>query len=177
MLSYYLILVDTDEECKKFEQIYSKYCNLVFYVSMQILHNKHDSEDAVQNTFFQIARSIKDFEDSGSEKTKSLVTLIARQRALDLQKIRQRKSFISLDDALRISHSDPTFQYPEEDELIQKALRKMNERYRDVLVLRFYHDYSFEEIARFFSIREDNARKLLQRAREQFITLYKKEES
>ena len=176
MLNYYLALIDAEEDREKFEQIYQQYCNLVFYISKQILHNKHDAEDAAQNTFIQIARNITDFGNPASEKAKSLVALIARQRALDLQKSHRRKGFLSLNEALLIPHSDQPYHQTEEDELIQKALAKMNGRYRDALILRFYHDYSIKEIAQFFSIREDNARKLLQRAREQFIMLYEQEE-
>ena len=178
MLAYYLTLIDAEEERKKFEQIYWKYCKLVFCISMWILHNNDDAEDAVQNTFLQIARNIKDFEDPAAEKTKSLVALIARQRALDLRKARRRKSFVPLDEVLQIKDANQAYQVyqqPEEEELLQKVLAQMNERYRDILILRFYHDYSTEEIAKFFSIREDNARKLFQRAREQFIALYQRE--
>ena len=47
MIALYLALVD-EEQKDKFEQVYYKYRNLLYYVAYEILQNERDAEDAVQ---------------------------------------------------------------------------------------------------------------------------------
>ena len=47
MIALYLALVD-EEQKDKFEQVYYKYRNLLYYIAYEILQNERDAEDAVQ---------------------------------------------------------------------------------------------------------------------------------
>lgn len=51
-------MIETPENKDKFEQIYYKYRDLMYYVADQKLSNHHDSEDAVHKAFVLI---IKDY--------------------------------------------------------------------------------------------------------------------
>ena len=51
----YMSLIDSAEDQSKFEKIYLKYRNLMFYIANRILNSSQDSEDAVHNAFIKIA--------------------------------------------------------------------------------------------------------------------------
>lgn len=55
----YMMMIDSESDQSKFEQIYMKYKGLMFYVANDILHNEHDAEDAVHQAFIKIAENIK----------------------------------------------------------------------------------------------------------------------
>ena len=54
----YIQMIDAPEEKDKFERLYLKYRDLMFYIANKILQNKQDAEDAVQNTFMKITKYI-----------------------------------------------------------------------------------------------------------------------
>ena len=47
----YLQLMDAAEERSKFEQLYARYGQLMFYTAFQILKRPQDAEDAVHQAF------------------------------------------------------------------------------------------------------------------------------
>lgn len=47
----YLQLMDAAEERSKFEQLYARYRQLMFYTAFQILKRPQDAEDAVHQAF------------------------------------------------------------------------------------------------------------------------------
>ena len=53
----YMMMIDSESDQSKFEQIYMKYKGLMFYVANDILHNEHDAEDAVHQAFIKIAEN------------------------------------------------------------------------------------------------------------------------
>lgn len=54
----YLSMIETDEDKSKFEKIYERYKNLMFYTAMQILNHRQDAEDAVHQAFVSIIDNI-----------------------------------------------------------------------------------------------------------------------
>ena len=57
MLAIFLQIVDTPEEQTKFEKLYHRYKNLLFYVAYNALEDYEDAEDAVNETFFRVAKN------------------------------------------------------------------------------------------------------------------------
>ena len=58
MLSIYLSMVETEEEKDLVTELYNTYKQILFNVSMSILHNTADAEDAVQETFVRIISNL-----------------------------------------------------------------------------------------------------------------------
>ena len=48
MIALYLSLIDEELQKKKFEKVYYRYRNLMYYIAFQVLNNERDSEDSVQ---------------------------------------------------------------------------------------------------------------------------------
>ena len=92
----YMMMIDSETDKSKFEQIYMKYKGLMFYVANDILHNEHDAEDAVHQAFIKIAENIKKIMEVDCPKTKGYVVTIVENKAIDLYRKNKRQSKIEL---------------------------------------------------------------------------------
>ena len=55
----YLQLIESEDDKFKFEKIYKKYRNLMFYVAFNLLGNEQDAEDAVHAAFLKVAENLQ----------------------------------------------------------------------------------------------------------------------
>ena len=84
MLSVYLAMVGTDEEKDTITRLYKTYKKFLFSISMSILNNYADAEDAVHETFVRIIKNLSKIKDVESTKTKSFVAIIVRNICYDM---------------------------------------------------------------------------------------------
>ena len=96
MLICYLQMLDTPEEKILFEQIYLKYRGLMYHVADGVLHNRQDAEDAVHNAFLRVIKHFKKIQNTSARDLAPLITVIARNEAISLQ--RKRKGEATLED-------------------------------------------------------------------------------
>lgn len=82
MIALYLALVD-EEQKDKFEQVYYKYRNLLYYVAYEILQNERDAEDAVQEAFLRVAKNIAKISDTYSNETKNFCGVNYKKRSYE----------------------------------------------------------------------------------------------
>ncbi len=94
MFTFYLSMLDTEEQKDKFEDLYLTYRKLMFYIANKILKDDFLAEDAVHQTFIKIIEIIDKLEDVHGYKTKSyIVTMIKNQSIVNekLEKSHRRK--------------------------------------------------------------------------------------
>lgn len=84
MLSVYLAMVGTDEEKDTITRLYKTYKKYLFSISLSILHNHADAEDAVHETFVRIIKNLSKIKDVESDKTKSFIAIILRNICFDM---------------------------------------------------------------------------------------------
>ncbi len=114
---------------REMEELYLQYRSPMFRVAMAILRDEGLAEDAVQQAFLKI---FQNFENIQRE---------------DCNKIR---SFEDLELPLPDRESQPEEQVIArlEGEEVAGYLMELEEKYRDLLILRYYHGYQNKEIAR-----------------------------
>jgi len=64
-----MILLCTQGDMKGFRALFERFRNPLLSTGMRMLGNSHDAEDAVQNTFMKVYKSIKDFKYKSSFST------------------------------------------------------------------------------------------------------------
>lgn len=163
----YMSLIDNEEDKIKFEDIYNKYKRIMFWLANQILKDERDIEEVVQDSFIKIIRNLDKIEKINSKKTKSFISIIVKNTAID----RYRKNFsnkveVELDDNL-IFPSDEL----EEVEIeglnnIEIAIMKLTEVYKEVFLLKYSHELENNEIAKLLNIKESTVRVRLTRGKE-----------
>ncbi len=163
-------LANSEEDRTKLEQIYIKYKNLMYYIANDILHNTHESEDAVQSSIIKIANYIEKIDDINCNKTKSLIVTIVKSTSIDIYRKKKDNYNIDIDE---VSYRIESNEIPLDDVVIRldqakelsEKLSKLKNEYANILTLKYYHQFSDKEIAGVLNITNENARIRLYRAK------------
>ncbi len=171
MLLFYLSALDTQEERKKFEEIYKKYGKLMKYVAYNILRDDSLAEDAVHNAFLKLIKYIDRIDEVNCHKTKSFVVIITESVSKDMYVKRKREATLSIDDNEQEMVVEPPDYDSLDTHIIADAIGKLPEIYRDALVLKYVHQYKDAEIGDLLGISPTAVRKRLQRAKEKLALI------
>jgi RNA polymerase sigma-70 factor, ECF subfamily len=128
-----------------FLQLYQRYVETV-YRRLRSRIPAADLDDLTQDIFIGLMHSLGQFKGQARFST-WLYTIVSR-RIADYYRSRQRKNdgMLSLDDTNTPQIASPE-ELPEDAALLQGAIGKLPEHYREVLLLRFADDLPFAEIA------------------------------
>lgn len=142
----------------EFEAIVRQYQKQLLVIAFHYLQSRSDAEDAVQEVFLRLYTSGKTFESE--EHRKSWLIRATIHRCKDLLRSAWRRKTAPLDAAGEL----PDAEY-EPDRLVQQAVLALPQKYREVVMLYYYADYSCAEIAAMLHRRTTTVQTQLQRAR------------
>lgn len=166
----YLTMIDSPQDQSKFEQIYLEYKGLMYYVAYKILNNSQDAEDAVHNAFIKIAENINNIDGAVCPRTQNYVVTIVENKAIDTYRLKKRKETIEFIDEIRgITVENQSLQG------LAYCMAKLPPRYRQIILLKYYHGYSNREISKLIDLTEANVIKLDQRAKKKLLQVCKEE--
>ncbi|MBE9506422.1 MAG: sigma-70 family RNA polymerase sigma factor [Chloroflexi bacterium] len=136
-----------------FAALFDGYKNLVYKTAYLMLDNTDDAEDALQEVFVQVHRSLSTFRPSKGAFT-TWLHRITVNHCLNRRR-KRRLPTLSLAEVSSTSLADHS-PSPEgrlaEEETIQQALGRLSEKQRAVAILRYYWDLSYAEIAQMLDI-------------------------
>lgn len=165
MIVPFLDLIDSEEQKVRFTALYSKYENLMMWVALKRLNNKHLAEESVQDAWLYIATHFDKVEEVDSDRTKAYVATIADSFAVD--KLRKEKKVLSFpaDSVVADEEADEKFFESIDYMDIQKAIEKIDPFERDLIRFYYYFGYTSKEIGEMFQMKDTAVRKRLQYAR------------
>lgn len=183
MLTFYLSVIDTEEDKTKFELIYEQYGKLMFYIANQILKDNFLAEDAVHDSFIKIIENLDKIQDVNCHKTKSFIVIIVKNHAINMYNNRKRKFCVSLDEVQHIlfkDFDDSVLENSNEKNInnlgdIGKAISQLPAIYKDIMILKFLHELTNPEIAALLNINEATVRKRIERAKQKIQASLEKE--
>ena len=140
------------------EILIEKYKNNIYAVAFNICKNKYDAEDVVQDTFIQYLSHKKDFQSE--QHIRAWIIRVAINKAKNKNNLFFRRNSLPLEDYIETL----TFESDESHELFE-AVMKLPEKYRIVIHLFYYEDYSVQEIADILKITQSNVKVRLSRGR------------
>ena len=140
------------------EILIEKYKNNIYAVAFNICKNKYDAEDVVQDTFIQYLSHKKDFQSE--QHIRAWIIRVAINKAKNKNNLFFRRNSLPLEDYMETL----TFESDESHELFE-AVMKLPEKYRIVIHLFYYEDYSVQEIADILKITQTNVKVRLSRGR------------
>jgi RNA polymerase sigma-70 factor (ECF subfamily) len=148
-----------------FGQLYNKYFDKIYNYIFAMLHDHQASEDVVSLAFEKALNAISTYEDRGFSFGAWLYR-IARNCALDY--IDQQKKLTHFDSE-EVLISDTQNTENTADELIRKeelwaAIMKLEEHYREVVILRYIDGYSIIETVNITGKTEDAIKSICKRA-------------
>ncbi len=183
-----IIMVIADEQQRSFvENIYVQYSKKMYVIANKVLNKHEDAEDCVHDVIKIIIDNIERFQEVDENGLKRLLVICTRNAAINRYNANKRKGVVSLTlsgednerDEFDVCDTDADVVQIIINEqnaiLIHKLVDQLEERYRDVIVLRYFHRLSYEEIARFMGIAEANIRMRVTRAKRKLLELGGKE--
>ncbi|EEG29473.1 Sigma-70 region 2 [[Clostridium] methylpentosum DSM 5476] len=84
MLFYYVSMIESGEDQRKFARLYENYKYTMMYAASQILHDQFLAEDAIHQAFLKIINNLEKIDESNVPKTKAFLVIIARNTAKDI---------------------------------------------------------------------------------------------
>lgn len=140
------------------EELFEKYQNNIYAAAFNVCKNTEDAKDVVQDTFIQYYSLKKAFDDE--QHIRAWLIRVAINKAKNMNRTFWRKNKVSLEEYMETL----TFETPESEELFETVMR-LPEKYRIVIHLFYYEDYSVHEIADILKISESNVKVRLSRGR------------
>lgn len=140
------------------QQLIERYQNSLYAAAFNTCQNQMDAEDVVQETFVQYYTSRKEFESEQHIRAQLLRVVINKAR--NINRTFWKKNKCSLEDYIETL----TFPNSQSRDLFEEVM-KLPDKYRIVIHLFYYEDYSVREIADILKLSESNVKVRLSRGR------------
>lgn len=140
------------------EMLVDTYRNNLYAAAFSVCKNPQDAEDVVQDTFIQYWSQKKEFESE--QHIRAWLLRVAINKAKNKNASFFRRNTKPLEDYMETL----TFQSEESSELFE-AVMALPEKYRIVIHLFYYEDYSVNEIAEILKLTPGNVKVRLSRGR------------
>lgn len=134
-----LCSISKKEVDDSFNTIFNKYRYLVYYVSYDVLKNKEDAEDIVNETFLKMYENRREF----LNESKLKFFLLTTAKNLSFNRYKQKKDHLMYCDDIAGKNDDVNINI-----YLDKFKEVLDESEYQYLVLHLIYDFSFREIAK-----------------------------
>ncbi len=178
---YALVEAALRGEEKAFAKLLSKYKDAIYYMLLKMVNNKSDAEDLTIEAFGKAFKNLHQYSPNYAFST--WLFKIASNNCIDFLR-KRRGVHVSIENGqegsdneqpVKLKSVDPD---PEQKMIrIQKAIllrrivRRLKPRYRTLVELRYFREYSYEEIAKELNLPLGTVKAQLFRAREMLFKM------
>lgn len=167
----FMMAIDTPEDRSKFEKLYRKYKEIMYYAALGILKDKYQAEDAVSQALLKIIDHLDKIGDMDSQKTKGFVITVTEHTSIDCYRKQKRENLTELNEWEVYSQYTQDF---EEGNEVEDCINSLPVNYAAVLRLRYSLGYSDEEIAGILGITKENVRTRAKRGKQKLSQILEK---
>lgn len=164
-----------------FSCLVEAYQRPVFNLTYRMLGNVEEAEDAAQETFLRAYARLGQFDPA--MKFSTWLFSIANHHCIDRLR-KRRATYISIDDNPVLQNMSGDEPRPDHQALdqerrieVQMLINQLDPDYRTPLVLRYWEEMSYEEIAETMDMTVAAVKSRLFRARQQLAVLYQNHEA
>jgi RNA polymerase sigma-70 factor, ECF subfamily len=171
--SLFVLRLQANEDAA-YDELVRTYHASMYQVAYRMLGDAAEASDALQEVFLKVFRNIRGFRGDSSLKTWIFrIALSEILNRLRWWKRRYRSATVSLDDnngnGVRATDSrlspHQALESKEEEQAIQRALARLSNDHRSILILRDIEGFSYTEIAEVTGISIGTVKSRLARAR------------
>ncbi len=144
---------------KEYNKSAESYSDYIYRFILKNIKNEDTAQDIVQDSFEKLWINRKSVDFS---KAKSYLFTTAYRTMIDI--IRKQKRISLTDDFNKLDSSNETTNF-DIQEVLHKAIEKLPEIQRSVILLRDYEGYSYKEIAEITNLNESQVKVYIYRAR------------
>lgn len=175
----FLLLLETDEDRLEFEKMYEQTHLKLLYTAMGILHDQYDAEEVVHDVYAKIAQEYSRYRGKSLDDMMGLGIVMTRNACINRMHAKRRHGEVSLESKEFYLGSEPDMLEDvlkqENIEALRSAMKKLKQKERDLLILKYYHDLSYKEIADIMNIREKSVDMRLYRVKMKLRELMEKD--
>jgi len=172
---------------KAYAELLGRYRDAIFYMLLKMVNNSCDAEDLTIEAFGKAFKNINQYSPNFAFST--WLFKIATNNCIDF--IRKRRgNVISLDHSIHDDNSDSPSTHIQSDspdpeahminqqkiKLLRDVVNKLKPRYRKLVELRYFNEYSYEEISHELNLPIGTVKAQLFRARELLYNILKNTE-
>jgi RNA polymerase sigma-70 factor (ECF subfamily) len=152
-------------DARAFEALVDEYQGVLYNLALRMTGNAEDARDLTQTAFLKVWRNLASYDPS--HRFYSWIYRITLNESLNFVQRRRRHS--QLDDRLPAAGPTPDDELASSElgDHIQGALMALNAEYRQVIVLRHFHNLSYAEISHVIGVPEKTVKSRLFTARQQ----------
>ena len=170
----FISAIDEPEIRFRLEKLYELYEQEMHRQAFNVLHDENDAEDAVQNAFFRIWKSLDKLRDLGDNEIKWYVIRAAINAAIDIY--RKKKERWQKEEAYdeNVSYFRSENSGSGNHGLFER-IAELPDRERDVLMLKYVYGFQYKEMAKILEISTETVKKTLFRAKDKLEKLCREE--
>ena len=152
-----------------FEQLVVAYRDQVFRLALRMCGNEADADEVAQEAFLSAWKALPNFR--GDSRFSTWLYQLTSHAAIDL--MRREKRQITAEDITEVSAPDPgpspqqQAERSETRQAVRDAMGQLSPEYRQIVVLRFLQELSYEEIAAALKLPPGTVKSRLNRAKAQ----------
>lgn len=157
----------------EWEQLLLEHAKIVFKYLIKIGATKEDAEDITQETIIKTIECLQQIEP---DKMRAWLFKVAIHRYYTIYK--KNKTMVNLNEE-DIEKLKPAIEHVELNLLtkemaseLEEALQGLQPTFQQLLILKYYMDFSYKEISEILSMKESSVKTYLQRARRAFKKLW-----
>ncbi|MBQ9748692.1 MAG: sigma-70 family RNA polymerase sigma factor [Clostridia bacterium] len=172
----YLSMIDDGDDRAAFVRIYRQYADGVFRRALGVLKNRHDAEDAMQETWLRVAKNVHVLRGKEERVVCAYIMKVALNQSITLYRERARREEHTCEMQTEELATDGEVWDACASlalEEIRESFAALPEHYRDVLSLYFFYHHSIREIARLLDMKPATVNSRLTRGRSKLIELLK----
>lgn len=136
---------------------YEVYGRMLFKIAMVHLGNKEDAEEAIQETFIKLLYKSPEFKDQEHEKAWLIRVITNHCKNMQGSLWRRR--------VMKVEEINDYFEFSSPDRALMDHVLKLPFKYKTVIHLYYYEDYSVREISAILQISESAIKMRLNRGR------------
>jgi len=155
-------------DASAFEPLVARYERALFGVALRLVGNYEDARDVTQNTFIRAYERLETFDPD--RRFFSWIYRIAVNESLNLRRARRPQE--ELGTSLEVAGGQTeAVEAGERAARLEKAIAQLSEEYREVVMLRYYVELSYEEIGAAVGVPEKTVKSRLFSARQRLAVL------
>jgi len=153
-------------------ELYHRYVRRVFGLCRYMLGSRESAEDATSEVFLKLQRSIESYD--GSIPFPKWLLRVAGNQCIDALRRRGRRVIVEVEDGAAVVEAASSEPSPlgavistEERAKVRDTIARLPENYRVPLVLRYYSELSYDEIAQKLDLERNYVAALIFRAKQE----------
>ncbi len=160
-----------------FAALVDRYKDLVFTLSLKMLQNREEAEEAAQDTFIKVFKSLAKFK--GDSKFSTWLFKITYNNCLDrLKKQKRNRAVVAINEFTEhevrsLVNVVETIEETERQQMIKNCLDTLPAEESFLLTLYYFNEHSLKEISAIMGINENNLKIKLYRSRKKLTGILK----